>query len=711
MAKTANESSLNAPILPIARHMAIVGNVSVGKTSLFDNMCAHGVHSVNIPGSTLNVERGVLAIGSGGASRALRRQCSNCLGNGRRRKDHSCCNGSNANSSSKCPALKGTSPVTLDSPLVTHLYDTPGSATLAANSQDEMVARDLILSGRMDGVVVVADAKNLRRSLAFALEVAEFGLPMVIDLNMLDESESMGIEMDDGILAREMGVPVGRTVAIEKRGVRQLAELVLDAELPEPRTRFSKPLEDALERFKEILKNPVHTTRGLGFLLLSEDKGAKNWVATHLGEQILEQVTAIVKETQRAFNTPLKQLISDTFYTEAQQIVDRVVTSTARSPSLLVRFGHLAQQPISGTIIGIVVLTLAYYWVGVFGATIVVDNLATHVFDGFLVPLFKGIVAPIPSAFVRDAIVDPEFGLLPTGLFLAVGLVLPILFCFYLLQSILEDSGYLPRLAVLFDRAFRRLGLNGQSLIPLVLGFSCITMAVITTRMLPSRRERIILTLILILGIPCAPLLAVMLVILAKMPWTASATVFGIIGTQILLAGYLASKVIPGTLPDLIMEIPQMRVPRIRTVLSKTWRRTWSFMREAVPIFLLASFVVFIVERVGGLVVLEDALRPFIKGLLGLPDEFVQVFIKTTIRRESGATELEHVRDSFDNVQMVVTMLVMTFLMPCINATIVIIKERGLVTSLAILSTVAVWAIVAGTALNWFCRSFGITFS
>jgi ferrous iron transport protein B len=404
-------------------------------------------------------------------------------------------------------------------------------------------------------------------------------------------------------------------------------------------------------------------------------------------------------------------LITDAFYAEAERIVNRVVTSTAQSPTLLVRFGHLAQQPLAGTVIGIGVLLLAYYWIGVFGATIVVDSLATYVFDGFLTPLFSKLIDPIPSAFVRDAIMDADFGLLPTGLFLALGIVLPVLFCFYLMQSVLEDSGYLPRLAVLFDRLFRWLGLNGHSLIPLVLGFSCITMAVITTRMLPTRKERIILTFLLIMGIPCAPLLAVMFVILGEMSWTASATLFGIIGSQILLAGYIAAKIIPGKLPDLIMEIPQMRIPRPAIVIRKTWRRTWEFMREAVPIFLAASFVVFLIDRVGGLTALEEAARPFIHGILGLPDEYVQVFIKTAIRRENGATELKHIRGSFDNVQLVVAMLVMTFLVPCINATIVIIKERGIKVSVVMLLAVAIWAITAGGLLNWACRSFGVTFS
>jgi ferrous iron transport protein B len=573
-----------------------------------------------------------------------------------------------------------------------------------------MVARDLLLSGEVDGVVLVADAKNLRRSLALALEVAEFGLPMVLNLNMLDEAEIMGLDVDDAELARILGAPVNRTVAVEKLGVHDLAELVLDARVPARLVHLPDRVETALSKLEEILVNPVVAPRGLGMLLLAGDRGAQAWVSEHLGEQTLDGVRAVVEEVQRSFTTSLAMLIANAFHGEAQRIADRAVTSDLRHPGLLIHFGRLAQRPLPGALIGLGVLALAYLWVGAFGATFVVDSISKHLFKRFLIPACEWLVAPIPSAFVRDALMDADFGLLPAGLFLALGLVLPVLFCFYLLQAVLEDSGYLPRLAVLLDRLLRWLGLNGQALISLVLGFSCITMAVITTRMLPTRKERLILTLLLV-GIPCAPLLAVMMVILGKLPWTASVFLFGLVGLRLLLLGSLASNLTPGSLPDFMLEIPQMRIPRPRVLLAKTWRRIRQFMREAIPIFLLASFLIFLFDRAGGLDVVENLARPFVHGLLGLPDDAVQVFIKTAIRREAGAAELNLLYTQFDNLQLIVTLLVMTFVMPCINATIVIIKERGLGAAMVILSTVLVFAVAAGAVVNLVCRTLGIDFT
>ena len=715
----------------MVRRIAILGNVNVGKSTLFDRLCRGGEHSVNIPGSTLIANRGVLSMGSGTAPPFFQRQCSGCRPDRARRRGHHGIHDPCASDTGKgCPALHSgrhwrwrggraaatdlfstlTGAEERDRPVVTHLYDTPGCGSLVAGSEDEMVARDLLLSGQVDAVLLVADAKNVRRSLSLALQVAEFGLPMVLDLNMIDEAETMGVEVNDAELSQLLGVAVTRSIAVEGIGVGRLAEQILVPRQAQRPVQFPGAIEDALALLEELLDVPGVSARGLGLLLLSEDPRAVSLVAERLDEEHARSAQEVVEWARQTSALPLDVLIADSFHAAAEQIASRTVRTTAAGPDLLVTLGRWAQRPFPGLLIAAGVVVLAYYWIGAFGATFVADNISTHLFGGVLIPLCERLVAPIPSAFVRDAIMDTDFGLLPTGLFLALGIVLPVLFCFYMLQAVLEDSGYLPRLSVLFDRMFRWMGLNGQGLLPLVLGFSCVTMAVITTRMLPSRKERILLTLLLILAIPCAPLLAVMLVILAPMPWTAGAVVFGVLISQTLLVGFLASKLLPGELPDLILEIPRMRVPRPWVILAKTWRRTWHFMREALPIFLLASFAVFLIDRAGGLAVVESLARPVTRGLLGLPDEATQVFIKTAIRRESGATELNLLREQFDNVQLVVTMLVMTFLVPCINSIIVVVKERGLWTSAAIGATVVVWALGVGGAVNGLCRVLGVTF-
>jgi ferrous iron transport protein B len=307
--------------------------------------------------------------------------------------------------------------------------------------------------------------------------------------------------------------------------------------------------------------------------------------------------------------------------------------------------------------------------------------------------------------------VDPDFGILPTGVFLALGLVMPVLFCFYLVFGILESSGYLPRLSILLDKVFRKMGLNGKGVIPLVMGFSCVTMAILTTRLLDSKKEKNIATFLLLLGMPCAPLIAVMLVILDKMPFSATLTIFGIIFLQTFIAGFIANKILPGQGTPLIFEIPPMRFPKPVQVVKAATRKTYFFMKEAVPVFIFAALFVFLFERIGGLEILEKFLRPLTNNLMGLPEKSVQVFIKTIIRRESGAAELEHLSGVYNNLQLVVNLLVMTFLTPCINAIMVLFKERGNKTGAVIVFSVLIYAVLMGALVNHTCRALGITFT
>jgi ferrous iron transport protein B len=202
-----------------------------------------------------------------------------------------------------------------------------------------------------------------------------------------------------------------------------------------------------------------------------------------------------------------------------------------------------------------------------------------------------------------------------------------------------------------------------------------------------------------------------MLVILAKMPWYASIFVFGFLLLQTMVVGVLADKVIPGGHAELMLELPPMRAPGARSILVTTWRRTWTFMKEAVPLFLLAAFLVFLFDYVGGLRLLENAVQPLMNGLLGLPESAVRVFMKTIIRREVGAVELDLLAADFSNLQLVVSLLTMTLLIPCVNTLVVLFKERGARVASATLAGIFVYALLAGGLVNHVCRALGITFA
>ncbi len=644
--------------------VAIVGNMNVGKTTLFEKLCGLDGTSVNIPGSTVSISR----------HRAIEKPID--------------------------------------------IIDTPGTCSVLSNNEDERISRDILLSLVEDqnvvGAVIVADAKNLKRSIALILEYAEYGVPMVIDINMADELASRGITIDYQKLSEIFGLDVCVTVATEGLGIKELASKLDALRLPKRVMKYSEKIQEyigVVERTLSAIPSQISPS-GIALLLLAGDSSIENYIDEAYGDSIRDSLVKLAEEYREGDQGLFSLRLTSLYNKRAQEIVDEVQrTKFAPKSSFVDRFGEWCTQLSTGIPIAMAVVFLMYLFVGSFGATFLVDSINTLVFQNALVPFFERLVEPLPSAFLRDMITDPDFGILPAGVFLALGLVLPVLFCFYIFFGLLEDSGYLPRISFLLDRVFKAIGLNGKGVMPLTMGFSCVTMAILTTRMLDTPKERNIATFLLVLGFPCAPLLAAMFVVLDRMPVTATLAIFGLIFSQILIAGFLAARIIPGTHSPLLMEIPVMRIPNPLHIIRKSYFRTYSFMKEAIPVFVLASCIVFLFDRLGGLRALESFLRPVTEGFLGLPEKSVQVFIKTMIRRESGATELMHLSGFYNNLQLVVNLFIMLNLTPCVNSIVVIFKERGSKAAITIVGTVLLYAVVAGGALNHLCLFLGITFS
>ena len=635
----------------------IVGNMNVGKTTIFEHLCRNRFQEISLPGTKFSLPRGI---------------------------------------------IKGTS---------TAVYDTPGTLSLFSHNEDEVISNYLMTLSREQcrGIILVADAKKLKRSISLFFQYAEYKLPMILVLNMIDEAESRGIRIDLNRLSKQLGVDVVTTIASEGIGVPEIISKLGNIKLPKPHGTYPEPIPELITQLGQFLPEPIVAVTAL--LLATNNPSVKAALGV-VSKDRQQQILADISSDQTSDSIPLEIKLDDLYNGLAQKIIDKVQTSDPHTPSQFREIlGEWCIDPKTGIPIAMVVVVLMYYFVGAFGATFMVDTINSKFFGEFLIPVCDRLVQKIPNLFIRDLIMDPQFGILPTGVFLALGLVLPVLFCFYIFFGFLEDSGYLSRISILLDKIFQILGLNGKGVMPIVMGFSCITMAILTTRMLDSKREKNIATFLLIFGIPCAPLLSVMLIILEDMPISATITIFGIIAAQILIGGLIANKFISGTYSPLLMEIPPLRLPKPATVIKRSAIRTLHFMREAIPIFILASMTVFLFDRIGGLALLEVLLSPLINDLMGLPNQSVQVFMKTIIRRESGATEIENLKESYTNLQLVVNLLVMTFLIPCLNAIIVMGKERGLKTTGIIISAVVVYATLVGTLVNHICLFFGITFT
>jgi Fe2+ transport system protein B len=381
------------------------------------------------------------------------------------------------------------------------------------------------------------------------------------------------------------------------------------------------------------------------------------------------------------------------------------------------RLGQWTRDWRTGGPLMLIVLLLVYEFVGVIGAGTLVDALENNIFNGFLTPTLRAL---IPAGLVHDFFVG-EYGLISVGLTYALAIVLPIVATFFIAFSLLEDSGYLPRLAILSDRLFRVMGLNGKAVLPMVLGLGCDTMATMTTRILETKKERLIATLLLALGVPCSAQLGVLLAISGSLSLGAMLTVFGVVLSQMFLVGFLSSKIIKGRRGDFIFEIPPIRVPVLKNVWNKTRYRMWWYLSEALPLFLLGTLILFVFDRVrvptpwgklSGLDMINNSLAPLVTGVLHLPAKTAQVLVLGFLRRDYGAAGLyDMVRDGLMTpVQIVVSLIVLTLFIPCVANFFMIIREQGLKKALLILAFITPFAITVGGVVSWILRTLNVQF-
>jgi ferrous iron transport protein B len=641
--------------------VAIVGNVKVGKSTLFQHLCDGRGEEVRLPGSSVTVTMG---------------------------------------------AVPGTEHEALDA---------PGTYSLLGADEDERLTASLLLSLALgppaSGIVFVADGKNLKRSLALALQCCELGVPLLVALNMVDEASARGLTIDQARLAAALGTDVCAVIAREGLGIRELRGRLASLATPRRLVQYPPEIADFLELAEKLL-GPAVPARALALMLLVGDPAAHDLIRELGGADMLEQLLQLAAPLTAPDPADVAARLAACFSQAAERLVREVQRSEERRPGRAERLGDLCTRPLTGVPIALAAAALMYLFVGRFAAGFVVDHLKGGLLDGRVLPWLAAHLGPLlPGAFVRDAVLDPQLGLVQTGLFLPVGLVVPPLFCFYLLFGALEDSGYLPRLSALLNRALHVVGLNGKGVLPLALGFSCVTMAMLATRTLDSRRERIIASFLLLLGVPCAPLLAVMLIVLGPLPAAAAATVFALLLGQVVTAGVLLSRFLPGRPTPLLLELVPLRLPRPGAVLRRAVQRSACFVREALPLFLVAGLGMFVFARLGGLQILERGCRPLVNGVLGLPAESVQVFLKALVRRETGAAELVTLRHAFNGLQLVVIVFLMTFAVPCINTVLVLLRERGARVAVPIIGGVMAYALIVGALLSRLARGLGVTFS
>ena len=526
------------------------------------------------------------------------------------------------------------------------VYDTPGINSLIVHSEDEKVTRDILSKSDIACVVQVADSKNLKRSLVLTLELLELGLPLVLNLNMSDEARERGISIDVKKLSQKLGIDIIETVAVTGEGVPKLKEAILKAKAA----------------------HPLKVSATASF----------------------DEIASLRKKNQK-----IEELLRG---------VLRISKPKAKSISEFV--GSLTVGSITGIPILIVVLFAMYLFVGRLAAVWGVDFFENTIFGSYINPFLSNIIDRfIPVPVVKEFLMG-QYGIISMAVTYAFAIIFPIVTAFFLFFGILEDSGYLPRLSVLSDKVFRIIGLNGRAILPMVLGLGCGTMATLTSRILETKKERILVSIILTLAIPCSAQLGVIMAMLSQFSLRAFLLWFSTILFVIVTIGFLSSKLVPGKRSPFIQELPPMRFPQITNIIVKTGARLKWYLKEAVPLFILGTFVLFVSDKIGLLNLIERVLSPLIVAWLHLPKEATAAFIIGFLRRDYGAAGLYQLAraGALDKIQIFVSLIVITLFVPCIAQFFVTVKERGIKVALMIAGFVFLFAFLAGGIIDHLLR-------
>jgi len=633
------------------RRVALVGNPNVGKSVLFNALTGSYVTVSNYPGTSVEVSRGSATIADE----------------------------------------------------TWQVIDTPGMYAVHTITEEERVAREILLNEKPDVVLHVLDARNLERMLAMTIQLIEAGLPVVLVVNIMDEAERMGLSFDLPLLQQRLGIPVIAAATARKRGIEEIKTAIAgfgtSCGLP---ISYSRLLERDIAEVSRLLQGQyVLSRRAMALLLLQGDEEVTGLAGQQEGEQypaLAEKVREIAFERRESFHLDLSM--------ERKEIVNRLVRGVITLPDKRretwgSRLSTLAVQPLTGLPLLLLILYFGLYkFVGDFGAGTLVDFLEGELFEKLFNPWITNLLTGwIPWWWLQELLVG-EYGIITLGLRYAVGIILPIVTTFFIFFSILEDAGYLPRLALLVDRGFKWFGLSGRSVIPMVLGFGCSTMATMVTRTLETVRERVIATLLLALAIPCSAQLGVILALLARTPggllvWIVCMTLLFV------LVGVLAGKLLPGEAPMFYMELPPMRLPQLSNVLTKTYTRMQWYFLEILPLFVLASVLMWLGKITHGMEKLVNAMTPLMQGI-GLPREAAIAFIFGFFRRDYGAAGLYDLQSKglLDGRQLTVAAVTLTLFIPCVAQFLMMLKERGWKVSLAIFVFVSLLAFGSGYLLN-----------
>lgn len=629
--------------------IALIGQPNVGKSSLFTRLTGVGVISSNYPGTTVEFEEGVVTR-----------------------------NG-----------------------VTVSVHDLPGTFGLSGNSDDEKVVMKDLYETENDSIVLVADATNLENSLMLCFEALELGLPTIVALTKIDEARKKR-DIDVLKLEKMLDVPIIPVSSKTSEGVDELADAVCEgkARISGIRIGYDDMIEKAVSALSEVMDSKFDR-RGSAIKIL---EGSSEF-NTRMDATLLRSAGLMKRLYVESKGQPMAVSIASAKYLEAKRVFDECVSARKTKQTMSEKISDLTITPSTGIpiLIGVCLLIVGVIvYLGSF-----LDSVVNGVYD----------------AMIGNALIDfgagygDFWGAVFTGIDGSIrailALVIPYIMVFYIVLGILEDSGYLTRAVVLLDKVMHHFGLHGGAFIPMIVGIGCNVPAIMAVRTVKSRREKIILSSMIAMAVPCSAQIAIIMGATGTYSgYIYALMIFCILAMIGVLTGLLLNRFLKYEPSNLAMELPELTIPSAKNVLFKTWYRIKDFFFIAFPLLIVGSIVVEILLQYDLLRFVVEPLSPITVGMLGLPAICVIAFLVGILRKEMALGMLSilaagvPLAEFLTPDQFVVFGVVMAIYMPCVATLITMWREIGWKETVFVSLISITVAILMGTVVRLFLGVF-----
>ncbi len=559
------------------------------------------------------------------------------------------------------------------------IIDLPGIYSLSTFSLEEVISREYIAVNRPDIVINVVDASVLERNLFFTLQLMEMETPMIMALNQVDIAAKKGIKIDREKLEETLGVPVVATVAVRGTGVYELLEkavAVIEEDGSKPhKIEYGPEIEERIQKLAKPIEKISfrYPARWTAMKLLEGDEDIESEIREK-NPEILVTARHLANEIEEIHGHSCLTVVTSERYEVAGRIARKVQELSPHvAPSTSERIHQLTTHKVTGYLIMMGILFTMFYVIFYFG------DYASSLLGDALYSL-----EPLVEEMLGTGIAKELFwGGLAEGLIASITIVIPYIAPFYLMLYLLEDSGYLSRVAFLMDAAMHKIGLHGKCFIPIMLAYGCNVPACLGCKIMETERERL-LAVFVVTMIPCAAVTVVVLGLVGNfVSITWAIALYAVDLAIVLVLGRVAFEALPGEPTGLIMEMSEYRLPHLKTVLSQTWFRLSEFIKIALPLIVVSSLAIKAIDVLGLLEPISALMSPITVGWLGLDPRMGIALVFGVLRKELTLVMLATLFGTTNfgavltGAQMIVFVLVVMLYVPCMGTIASLIREVG----------------------------------